>query len=42
VEHEGAPVLFVGQAIAPAVSGTAIDCEGDAAQLVIKAPARKS
>jgi Fe-S cluster assembly iron-binding protein IscA len=38
VEHEGAPVLFVGQAIAQAVSGTTIDCEGEAAQLVIKAP----
>ena len=42
VEHEGAPLLFVGQAIAQAVSGTTIDCEGDGAQLVIKAPARRS
>ena len=38
VEHEGAPVLFVGEGIAQAVSGTTIDCEGEAAQLVIKAP----
>jgi Fe-S cluster assembly iron-binding protein IscA len=42
VEHEGAAVLFVGQAIAQAVNGTTIDCEGDGAQLVIKAPARKN
>jgi hypothetical protein len=42
VEHEGAPVLFVGEAIAEAVSGTTIDCEGEAAQLVIKAPATRS
>ncbi len=42
VEHEGAPLLFVGPAIAQAVSGTTIDCEGDGAQLVIKAPARRS
>jgi hypothetical protein len=36
VEHDGAPVLFVGQAIAQAVSGTTIDCDEGGEQLVIK------
>ena len=36
VEYEGAPVLFVAAAVAQAVSGTTIDCEGDDNRLVIR------
>ena len=36
VEYEGHPVLFVGEAIAQAVSGTTIDCDEGGQQLVIR------
>jgi hypothetical protein len=36
VEYEGTPVLFVAAAVAQAVSGTTIDCEGDDNRLVIR------
>jgi Fe-S cluster assembly iron-binding protein IscA len=36
VEYQGAPVLFVGETIAQAVSGTTIDCEEDGGQFVIR------